>query len=482
MNAPSLTRERVALLGIDPGTRDRLNRTWCHLGVVGLSALDILIGFLTVLGACWLSPAYDPGGGVLNADPGFSPVRAAVSYAVLFSVVSHVFGLHDPLMPRQRVVLVTKYLGVAGLAVTLLMVVELMLFYTRVGRQILVFALLFSGALLPTIRFLFWRLSEESKRRVVVLGPDNVAARVRGLIASSGVPYEMVPPEQLGRLLRPGIVGGHNMTRDSLDETRRWRACGVDEVVAFYTDYTPRHELERLSQALLAGVHVSDYTSFMERTFFRVPVEHISPEWFFQLNTSGDYALYRAAKRMADLFVAAVGMLLAGPLLVLAAVLIRLESRGAAFYSQVRVGQFGRPFRIWKLRSMRNDAERAGAQWAAKNDSRVTTIGRILRCTRFDEVPQFINVLRGDMSFIGPRPERPEFVRELAHTLPFYDQRHLLRPGITGWAQINYPYGATQEDALNKLKYDLYYIKHASLMLDIQIVLRTIGAVMKGAR
>jgi lipopolysaccharide/colanic/teichoic acid biosynthesis glycosyltransferase len=159
-----------------------------------------------------------------------------------------------------------------------------------------------------------------------------------------------------------------------------------------------------------------------------------------------------------------------------------LESPGSAFYSQVRIGQFGRPFRIWKLRSMRNDAEKNGAQWAQERDARVTRIGRILRRTRFDEVPQFINVLKGEMSLVGPRPERPEFVGELAKQIPFYQQRHMLKPGITGWAQINLPYGATPESALNKLKYDLYYLKHASVTLDLQVLLRTIGALMKGSR
>jgi lipopolysaccharide/colanic/teichoic acid biosynthesis glycosyltransferase len=152
------------------------------------------------------------------------------------------------------------------------------------------------------------------------------------------------------------------------------------------------------------------------------------------------------------------------------------------FYSQVRVGQFGRPFKIWKLRSMRSDAEKHGAQWAQQHDARVTRIGLFLRKTRLNEVPQFFNVFRGEMSFVGPRPERPEFVSGLAKEIPFYQQRHLLKPGITGWAQINYPYGATTADALNKLEYDLYYIKHASPLLDFQTILRTIGAVMKGAR
>ncbi|GAH73341.1 unnamed protein product, partial [marine sediment metagenome] len=167
----------------------------------------------------------------------------------------------------------------------------------------------------------------------------------------------------------------------------------------------------------------------------------------------------------------------------LVALLIKLTSRGPVFYRQVRVGQSERPFRLLKFRSMRTDAEAEGkAIWAAENDPRVTWFGRFMRLTRVDELPQFINVLRGDMSFVGPRPERPEFVEELARKIPHYRLRHLVKPGITGWAQITYPYGADLEDARNKLRYDLYYVKHGNLGLDLVIVLRTIGAMFRGAR
>jgi lipopolysaccharide/colanic/teichoic acid biosynthesis glycosyltransferase len=175
-------------------------------------------------------------------------------------------------------------------------------------------------------------------------------------------------------------------------------------------------------------------------------------------------------------------MLIASPILLLAMILIKLESRGPAIYSQERIGRFKRPFRIYKLRSMVSNAEVNGAQWASRSDSRVTRVGKLLRLTRIDEIPQFWNVIRGDMSLVGPRPERPEFVELLAREIPFYLQRHLAKPGLTGWAQINYPYGASVVDAGNKLMYDLYYVKRASLLLDLQIALRTLGTVMSGSR
>ena len=169
-------------------------------------------------------------------------------------------------------------------------------------------------------------------------------------------------------------------------------------------------------------------------------------------------------------------------MILLAALVVKLESKGPAFYSQVRVGRFNRPFRIYKLRTMVNNSETSGAQWATKNDSRITAVGKFLRKTRLDELPQFWNVLKGEMSLVGPRPERPEFVEDLGKEIPFYLQRHLVKPGLTGWAQINYPYGASVEDSYNKLTYDFYYIKNASMGLDLQIFLRTTGTVMKGSR
>jgi lipopolysaccharide/colanic/teichoic acid biosynthesis glycosyltransferase len=161
--------------------------------------------------------------------------------------------------------------------------------------------------------------------------------------------------------------------------------------------------------------------------------------------------------------------------------LIKLESRGGAVYTQQRVGEGGRVFTIYKLRSMRSDSEARGAQWAKSHDARVTRIGRFIRATRIDELPQLFNVLRGDMSFIGPRPERPEFTGELEQKIPYYSLRHLLRPGITGWAQVMYPYGATVEDACEKLQFELYYIKNYSLILDAAIILRTIRVVVTGS-
>jgi exopolysaccharide biosynthesis polyprenyl glycosylphosphotransferase len=194
--------------------------------------------------------------------------------------------------------------------------------------------------------------------------------------------------------------------------------------------------------------------------------------------------LHRFAKRGFDIVVSSLLLLVTLPITLPTALLIRLESKGPIFYRQERVGLHGKSFMVLKFRSMRTDAEINGPRWAAKNDARVTAVGRFIRKVRIDEIPQVINVLKGDMAFVGPRPERPVFVRELSRTIPYYNERHAIKPGITGWAQINYPYGATEYDAKMKLAYDLYSIKNGSIFLDIIIMMQTVKAIIwnDGAR
>lgn len=247
---------------------------------------------------------------------------------------------------------------------------------------------------------------------------------------------------------------------------------------------TPSHKLEeKISQELMlarfGGHQVLDLTDFYERVWQKVPVYYLGHEWFvlsegFRLLNN---PLRLRLKRLTDLLLSTVLLLLLWPLLLVTALAIRLESSGAVLYKQIRTGKDGRNFKIYKFRSMRQDAEKAGARWASKNDSRVTRIGKWIRLTRIDELPQLWNVFRGDMSFIGPRPERPEFNVDLEKVIPFYHLRHLVRPGITGWAQVKYPYGASVEDAKEKLQFDLFYIKNYDLFLDFQIIMKTVRIV-----
>jgi exopolysaccharide biosynthesis polyprenyl glycosylphosphotransferase len=212
----------------------------------------------------------------------------------------------------------------------------------------------------------------------------------------------------------------------------------------------------------------------------KIAVENLRPSWLIFSEGFRKTPALSAMKRGGDIAAAVAGLILASPLFVICAALVRLTSAGPVVYHQVRVGQHGKDFRVHKFRSMRNDAEATtGAVWAqAGSDPRVTWLGRILRRTRLDELPQLWNVLVGDMSLVGPRPERPEFVKDLTVQIPFYGQRHVVKPGLTGWAQVRYAYGASVEDSMEKLQYDLFYIKNLSMPLDIYIILETIKTVL----
>jgi exopolysaccharide biosynthesis polyprenyl glycosylphosphotransferase len=226
---------------------------------------------------------------------------------------------------------------------------------------------------------------------------------------------------------------------------------------------------------------VTDQTTFVEKLLGEVPVESITAEWFLRADVQ-NRGNYEAVSRLLSFVAAGLGLIVTLPLWPLIALLIRLDSLGPALFKQVRVGQYGRCFKIYKFRTMRRDAEKDGARWAQPNDTRVTRVGRWLRRTRLDELPQLLNVLRGDMALVGPRPERPEFVHNLEQLLPHYRLRHLTRPGLTGWAQIHHGYGGSVADAHRKLCFDLYYLKHRSLEMDVAILIRTLGTFLLGAR
>lgn len=214
----------------------------------------------------------------------------------------------------------------------------------------------------------------------------------------------------------------------------------------------------------------------------KIKLDVLDPSWMFLSDGFRGGAVRAYLKRLFDITLAVLLLPLLLPLMLLVAVAVFIEGglRGPILYRQVRVGENGRPFQIVKFRSMKTDAEKDGAQWATRNDARVTRVGAVIRKVRLDELPQILNVLRGNMSFVGPRPERPEFVEQLAEKIPYYNERHRVKPGLTGWAQICYQYGASQEDAFEKLQYDLYYVKNYSLLLDLMILVQTVEVVLMG--
>jgi sugar transferase (PEP-CTERM system associated) len=257
------------------------------------------------------------------------------------------------------------------------------------------------------------------------------------------------------------------------------RAHGVDRVVVNLADARGKLPMDKLLEMKLQGVTFADLASVYEECTGKIAIENLRPSWLVFSDGFRKSATVLVVKRAIEVAIAAAALVLALPLLLVLAAAIVLTSPGPAIYSQLRVGQNGRVFRVYKLRSMRHDAEReSGAVWSTPNDPRITRIGNVLRRTRLDELPQLWNILIGNMSLVGPRPERPEFVQELARQIPLYKLRHVVKPGLTGWAQVRYTYTATVEDTMEKLQHDLFYIKNLSLRLDLFIIFETVKTVV----
>jgi sugar transferase (PEP-CTERM system associated) len=256
---------------------------------------------------------------------------------------------------------------------------------------------------------------------------------------------------------------------------------GISRVIVALEDRRNTLPIRDLLRLKVLGIRIEDAQSAIAGLTGRVWLETVRPSWFVFSDGFRRSAIILILKRALDLACAVLGLIVSLPIMMLVAVCIKVDSPGPVIYRQRRVGLRGRCFDVLKFRSMRTDAERGtGAQWAVRNDPRVTRVGRWLRQYRIDELPQFINVIRGEMSFVGPRPERPEFVEELRKQIPYYDERHSVRPGVTGWAQVQYSYGSSVEDAIRKLEYDLFYLKNMSPLFDCAIILDTVGIVLTG--
>ena len=324
------------------------------------------------------------------------------------------------------------------------------------------------------------------KRRVVVLGTGGRAARIAGLAAAGANRY-FVPVAYLecggeSRIAGAARVDLRNEGPDAIAACARGLAA--TEIVVAVDEGEPL-PVTALLRCRAAGIRVTNYMDFVERQTKTVDPDVLQPSWLIFSDGFRDSALAKLTKRCFDIVFSSALLLFTLPLMLLTAMVIVLDSKGPVFYRQERVGLNGRPFLVIKFRSMRTDAEKDGApQWAARRDARVTRVGALIRKLRIDELPQLLNVLRGEMSLVGPRPERPGFVEEFTRQIPFYAERHCVKPGITGWAQVNYPYGASLEDARNKLAYDLYYVKNRGMFLDLIVVFHTVRVVLfaDGAR
>ena len=324
------------------------------------------------------------------------------------------------------------------------------------------------------------------KQRILVVGAGVNAARIlnlrrredrRGFKVIGFVP---IPGE-------PVKVREDRLLQESSTLAKLATDHEVDEIVVAMDERRQQFPLKQLLECRLAGFKISEPITFLERETGKVHLNMLSPSWMIFGGGFRRDGLRQVTERSFDLVASLILLILTVPFMILVALAIKLEEglRAPVIYSQPRVGQGGRVFRVLKFRSMRTDAEKDGqARWATADDKRVTRVGSFIRKVRLDELPQLYNVLRGDMSFVGPRPERPEFVQHLGQSVPYYDERHSVKPGITGWAQLCYPYGASDEDAIEKLQYDLYYVKHHNLAFDLLILLQTCEVILfgKGAR
>ena len=352
------------------------------------------------------------------------------------------------------------------------------------GRHLLVITLIVFGIFQITWHFLYvlFMNRDSMSQRVLVLGHGNLARIMERIILLKQANYVFTGYYDLPSSDEGTEGASHRAQCLGLMEYVKKEK--INKLVMALTERRGAFPFNELLGCKFAGVEIVDAPSFYEEIMGKLLIENITPGWFIYSDGFKLDAKSKLIKRVSDICCSILGLILSLPLYPLIGVLIKIDSKGPIFYRQTRVGESQKNFQIIKFRTMKTDAETSGPIWAQNNDRRVTRVGKILRKTRLDELPQFINVLKGNMSFIGPRPERPEFVERLKKIVPYYGYRHFVKPGITGWAQIKYPYGASEEDAMEKLRYDLYYIKKFTIRLDLVIFLDTIKVVLfgKGAR
>ena len=399
--------------------------------------------------------------------------------ALVFASACYIFGLYTPQVFKQS--LLTRALVVLlslGLAVLLMTGMFYLNFSTRVGRGVMLYSTMIAFlGIMAHHGFILRKLSQFRERiaLLVTCEQDEMETKVFDTVWAHCV-------ELVGIICSPDYTPKTGVR--VLGDTRRMLAIvkdhGIDRVICTQHGLNRPDLYSEICLLRYAGEVVEPLVNLCEDIYQHVPLELMTPEWLMGASQAPHMLYIKKTKRGFDIAASLLGLLVLGPVMLLGALAVWLTSKGPVFYRQTRAGRFGRPFQLIKLRSMRVDAEKNGAVWAKANDERVTPVGKFLRKYRIDEIPQLINVLRGEMSLVGPRPERPEFVEELAREIPFYKERLMVQPGVTGWAQVNYPYGASIEDARRKLEYDLYYMKHMNIFLDLFILVDTVRIILKG--
>lgn len=407
-------------------------------------------------------------------------------FATVLILMQFCFGLYDwnycskvsQLLPRMTAAFASGFI--------LMAVVFYVFPQTEIWRSSMAVALPAGFAAVLALRLAFSRIPTKDylKRRLLVIGVDDEAARIESL-EIAGKAYRFTCVSFINITGNEPKVSPSKVTLTPNSLSQYVSDMCIDEIVIAVSDRRRKLPLDSLLDCRLTGTPITNYQTFFEREMGRVDIETLYPDWFIFSNGFAGGTFQQLMKRFFDLTVSTTMLALLWPLVLLAAIAIRWESPGPIFFRQERVGFRGQPFVVLKLRTMRIDAEGDGIpRWAKAKDPRVTAVGKFLRKTRIDEIPQLINVLKGDMSLVGPRPERPFFVERLSRSIPYYAERHRVKPGLTGWAQLYFRYGASDDDARKKLEYDLYYLKYYSLIRDALIIFQTIRIVIwpQGAR
>ena len=460
----------------------RLFKHYVPHAVLLLGLLDFMLLMAAAEGG-WILRARQIG---MDVDHIATRIAPLLSFSVAIQTAMIAVGVYGPEALQSIRYALARLLVAISLGVLFLSVMHFLLPDITLWRSNSLYAMGLAIALLLAIRILLGSMlgGEAFKRRLVVLGAGNRADRIREIEQRKGSGFLVVGYIAMndGVQVIPEAIN-RSAIYNLADFVVRLAASEVVLALEERRNALPLGDLLRIKTT---GVHVNEISTFLERETGRVDLDSVNPSWLiFSDGFSAGRRLSSIAKRLFDVIASSILLLLTGPMILLAALLVKLDSKGPAFYRQQRIGLYGEEFWIVKLRTMRQDAELSGqAVWAEKDDPRITRLGYWLRKLRIDELPQTWTVLKGEMSFVGPRPERRQFVEDLEQHLRYYAERHMVKPGITGWAQINYPYGASIEDARNKLEYDLYYAKNYTPFLDLLILIQTLRVVLwpEGAR
>jgi len=460
----------------------RLFKHYIPYPVLFLALIDVFL-LIAAAETAWVLRAHQIGMEVDYIGNRFGPL---VTFAASVHIAAMAVGVYGTDALQSLRFAIARLLVAVSLGVIFQSIMAFMVPGVTLWRSNSLYAMGLAFIFLVLSRALLGSLvgGQSFKRRLLVLGAGPRAQRIKDLEAKAGAGFVVVgfiAMDETKRVIPEAI---HRSAIYNLaDYVVKF---GTSEVVLALEERRNALPLDDLLRIKTTGVHVNDISTFLERETGRVDLDSVNPSWLiFSDGFSSGRRLSGIAKRLFDIAASSILLFFTAPVILLFALLVKLESKGPAFYRQIRVGLFGQPYSVLKLRSMRNDAESSGqALWAQQDDDRVTKVGRFIRKLRIDELPQTWNVLKGEMSFVGPRPERPEFVADLEKQLSYYAERHMVKPGITGWAQINYPYGASTEDSRHKLEYDLYYAKNYTPFLDLLILLQTIRVILwpEGAR